>query len=134
LKLVRGPFSAVIDVGLKQMTLTVGDRYAGKFPVTVPSMSAVTEGQWLVEQKLVVPSDRVTQSSYTPGQAAVDRAIVLRGDAGANPAAGGVTLIIASGSPPSGSAAPPAAIRVTPQDAAELTDILSIGSRVVIQR
>jgi LysM repeat protein len=130
LKIIRGPFSAVIDVGLKQLTLMVGDRYAGKFPVTVPSVAAVSEGQWVVDQKLVGPAEGITQSAYTPGPAAVDRAIVLRSDASAGPAASGATLTIASGSS-TGSAA---AIRVSPQDAEELSDILSIGSRIVIQR
>jgi len=134
LKVVRGPFSAVIDLGLKRLTLSVGDRYAGKFPITVPSAAAVAEGQWLVDEKVVVPASSVVQSAYASAPAAVDRAIVLRGEPAAGQAAGGATLTIASGSAPANSPAGAPAIRVSPQDAEEVSDILSIGSRVVIQR
>ena len=50
--------------------------------------------------------------------------------------AGVTTISIASGSPtPSGpTAVAPAAFRVSPQDAEELADILSVGSRIVIRR
>ena len=51
LKVVRGPFSAVIDLDRKQLTLMLGDRYAGTFQVTMPGGSAVNEGQWMVEGK-----------------------------------------------------------------------------------
>ncbi|MEX0614176.1 MAG: L,D-transpeptidase, partial [Pirellulales bacterium] len=133
LKVVRGPFSAVVDLGRKQLTLMVGDRYAGKFPITVPSSAAVSEGQWLVDQKTVVPPASVAQSAYTPVPAVVDRAIVLRGEPSAGQAAIGTTLTIASGSSSNSNAGSPA-IRISPQDAEELSDILSIGSRVVIRR
>jgi LysM repeat protein len=134
LKVVRGPFSAVVDLGRKQLTLMVGDRYAGKFPITVPSMAAVGEGQWRVAQKLVAPSGGVVQSAYAPASPAVDRAIVLRSDAAPGQASGEGTLTIASVAQPGKGPAGSAAIQVAPQDAEELSDILSVGSRVVIQR
>jgi LysM repeat protein len=136
LKVVRGPFTAVVDLGRSQLTLMLDGRYAGKFPVTVPSAAAVSEGQWLVDQKLVVPSASVAQSAYAPAPAAVVRAIMLRGDAAAGQAASASTLtMIASGGVVVNSlAGTPAIIRVSPQDAEELSDILSVGSRVVIRR
>jgi LysM repeat protein len=134
LKVVRGPFSAVIDVGRKQLTLMVGQRYAGEFPITVPAVAAVGEGQWIVETKDVVPAEEVTQSAYTPGAAAVDRAIVLRADSPAGSPASAAKLTIASSGGTANSSSPPPAIRLSPQDAEELSDILSIGSRVVIRR
>jgi hypothetical protein len=135
LKVVRGPFSAVVDLDRKQLTLLVGDRYAGKFPVTLPSAAAVSEGQWTVNEKVVVPSTSVAQSAYTSGQAAVDRAIVLRSEPTTGQAAAVAALTIASGEVAVNSAAgAPAIIRVSQQDAEELSDILSIGSRVVIER
>ena len=51
LKVVRGPFSAVIDLDRKQLTLMLGDRYAGAFQVTMPDGSVVNEGQWIVDGK-----------------------------------------------------------------------------------
>jgi len=134
LKVVRGPFSALVDLSRKQLTLMVGDRYAGKFPITVPSLAAVAEGQWRVDQKLVVPAASVVQSAYTPASAAIDRAIMLRSEATTDQAASASTLTIASGAAPPNSSIGAPAIRVSPQDAEELSDILSIGSRVVIQR
>jgi LysM repeat protein len=133
LKVVRGPFAAVVDLGRKQLTLMVGDRYAGKFPVTVPSMAAVSEGEWLVDKKLADSPSSVTQSAYAPAPVAADRAIVLRSETATGGSAS--TVAIASGNISArSSAAGTPVIQVSPQDAEELTDILSIGSRVVIQR
>ncbi len=61
-----------------------------------------------------------------------DRTIVLRSAAAT--AAGTPTLIIASGPPPAELAASPPSLRVSPQDAEELSDILSVGSRVVVRK
>jgi LysM repeat protein len=133
LKVVPGPFSAVVDLGRSQLTLEVAGRYAGKFPVTVPIGATVSEGEWLVDQKLVAPASGVTQSAYTTQPPRVDHAIVLRG--GADPAAtGGPTLAIASSPNPTGPGAAAAAIQISAADAEELSDILSIGSRVIIRR
>jgi hypothetical protein len=136
LKIVRGPFSAVVELGRSQLTLMLNGRYAGKFPIVVPAGAAVQEGQWLVDQKLVVPSAGVVQSAYSPAPATVDRAIVLRGEEATTgkPAANGPTLTIASGAAPAGLATNPPAIRLSQQDAEDLSDILSVGSRVVIRR
>jgi LysM repeat protein len=134
-KVVRGPFSAVVDLGRKQLTLMVADRYAGRFPITVPSLAAVSDGQWLVDEKLAVPAASVVQSAYTPPPAAVERAIVLRAEATAGQPTAGATLTIGTGGIAVNSVPGPAAtIRVSAQDAEELSDILSIGSRVVVQR
>jgi LysM repeat protein len=119
LKVVRGPFSAVVDLGRNQLTLMVDGRYAGKFPVSVVPGQSVSDGQWVVDQKL--PS--------------AEPAIVLRREA-ASPdatAASPSTLTIASGAP-SGAATADSTIQVSAKDAEELSDILSIGSRVVTRR
>jgi LysM repeat protein len=134
IKVVPGPFSAVVDLGRSQMTLMVAGRYAGKFPVTVPIGATVSEGEWLVDQKLVAPASGVTQSAYTTQPPRVDHAIVLRGGTEPAAATGGPTLAIASSSNPTGPSAGAAAIQVSAADAEELSDILSIGSRVVIRR
>jgi LysM repeat protein len=134
LKVVPGPFSAVVDLGRNELTLQVAGRYAGKFPVIVPIGAAVNEGEWLVDQKLVAPSSGVTQSAYTTEPPKVDHAIVLRGSSEAAAAANGPTLAIASNASPTGPGASAAAIQISAADAEELSDILSIGSRVVIRR
>lgn len=131
LKVVRGPFSAVVNVNRNQLELLVDGRYAGKFPVTLASNADLGAGEWVVDQKLVMPT---AVSSVPPST--VDRVIVLRDGnaAAAAPASLGRALTIASAAAPAGPAANAPAIRVTPQDAEEISDILSVGSRVVIRR
>jgi LysM repeat protein len=129
LKVVRGPFSAVVDLHRNELTLEVDGRYAGTFAVSVPP-GTVVEGQWLVEQKLAGSQNSVTPAAYAAAPAA-DRSIVLRNAAGAP--AGGPVLTIASG-PATGTTTGAAAIRVAPQDAEDLSDILSIGSRVIVRK
>ncbi len=120
LKVVRGPFSAVVELQKGQLTLTLDGRYAGRFPVRVEPGAA--EGQWVVDQKLAAPS---TASRYAAPTAQSGSTLVLRSD---QPASPGTTLVIA------GDTSQPAAIHVAPSDAEELSDILSIGSKVVVRR
>jgi LysM repeat protein len=129
LKVVRGPFSAVIDLRRNELALMIDDRYAGKFPVIVPAGSTLTDGQWVVDQKLADPAKSASAYATTPTTS--DRTIILRSAAAA---AGGPTLIIASSAPGPGLSASPSSLRVSPQDAEELADILSIGSRVTLRR
>lgn len=132
LKVVRGPFSAVVDLHRNELTLEVDGRYAGTFNVTVPPGSPVVEGQWAVDQKVAGQPNAVAPVAYTTPPATADRAIVLRSAAAVQP--GGPTLAITSGhsaTPPSPGAV---AIQVAPQDAEDLSDILSIGSRVIVRK
>jgi LysM repeat protein len=134
LKVVHGPFSAVVELDESQMTLLLDGRYAGRFPVRVEQNAPLTEGEWKLEQKLVNPTAEATgvvSASYTPS--AVDRVLVLRNE---SPTAGGATISITSGqTAPSGpTAVAPAAIRLSAQDAEEVADILSVGSTVTIRR
>jgi hypothetical protein len=118
LKVVRGPFSAVVDLSRNQLTLTVDDRYAGKFPITVSPGQTVHDGEWVVGRK---------SSEQAPG-----RALLLEG----TPAAPGTPapmLVIASESLTT-TTADGTVIKVAAKDAEELSDILSIGSRVVTRR
>ena len=47
LKVVRGPLSAVIDLGKSELTLMLRDRYAGRFPVSLISPGRL-EGSYTV--------------------------------------------------------------------------------------
>jgi hypothetical protein len=94
----------------------------------------MSEGQWVLEQKLVNPTTEtsgVVSASYAP--AAVDRVLVLRNE---SPTAGGATISITGGpTAPSGpTAVAPAAIRLSARDAEEVADILSVGSTVTIRK
>ena len=132
LKVLRGPFSAVVDLHRSEVTLMVEDRYAGKFHVSVPPGTALSDGQWVVDQKVTGPPSTANPSAYAAAPVPTDRTIILRNASNVAPG-GSPTLIIASGSAP-GLAANPPALRISPQDAEELSDILSIGSRVVVRR
>jgi LysM repeat protein len=134
LKVVRGPFSAVVDLRRSEVTLMVDERYAGKYHVTVPPGGGLTDGQWVVDQKIIGPASTANPGSYATTPVPADRTIILRNATAANPSAGSPTLLIASGPPPVGLATNPPALRVTPQDAEELSDILLVGSRVVVRR
>jgi LysM repeat protein len=132
LKVVRGPFAATVDLRRSELTLTVDDRYAGKFRVTVPPGTTLADGQWLVDQKLAGSTSTANPSAYATTPIPGDRTIVLRNAAAI--ATGAPTLIIGSGPTPVGLAASPPSLRVSPQDAEEISDILSVGSRVVVRK
>lgn len=118
LKVVRGPFSAVVDLSRSQLILMVDDRYAGKFPVTLTPGQTVDDGEWVVGRK---------SSEQAPG-----RALLLQGTPAA-PGAPAPMLVIASDALPT-TAADGTVIKVAAKDAEDLSDILSIGSRVVTRR
>jgi LysM repeat protein len=118
LKVVRGPFSAVVDLSRNQLTLLVDNRYAGKFPVMVAPGQTVNDGEWIVGRK---------SNEQAPG-----RALLLQGNP-TTPGSPAPMLVIASDSLPT-SAADGTVIKIAAKDAEELTDILSIGSRVVTRR
>jgi LysM repeat protein len=132
LKVVRGPFAAVVDLRRSELTLMVDDRYAGKFHVMLPPGTTLTDGQWLVDQKLSGSPTTASPSAYATTPIPADRSIVLRNAAATT--AGGPTLVISSGPAPAGLAATPPSLRVSPQDAEEISDILSVGSRVVVRK
>ncbi len=134
LKVVHGPFAAVVELDESQLTLMLDGRYAGRFPISIEPSAPLSEGQWVLEQKLLNPTTEasgVVSAAYAP--AAVDRVLVLRNE---SPTAGGATISITGGqSSPSGpTAVAPAAIRLSARDAEEVADILSVGSPVTIRR
>jgi hypothetical protein len=59
---------------------------------------------------------------------------VLRGSSDAAAPSGGPTLAISSSSNPTSPGVSAAAIQISAADAEDLSDILSIGSRVIIRR
>ena len=137
LKVVRGPFVGVLNLSAGELTLLLQGRYAGKFTVSVPSMATFSEGEWLVEEKLAMPGSgsNIAQASTVitpPAKPVVDRTLLLRSTATTQPPA---TLTLGSTSGlTSGTGSSSANIQMTQHDAKELSDILSIGSLVIIRR
>jgi len=129
LKVVRGPFSALIDLGRRKMTLMLDRRYAGQFSLEVGPSSTVEEGHWTVNQKLLTPGNARPTGS-TAGSATEEPSLMLsRPDGDTN------QLTILRGSNATTPAEPTGRVlRLSPQEIGDVYDILSLGSRVVIRR
>lgn len=130
LKVVRGPFSALIDLSERKMTLMLDRRYAGRFPINVDPTTSVEEGHWTVDQKLLTPGNSPLQAT-APTTPTEQRTLMLT-----NPTGGSNQVVILRGE----QSAPPAAgptgrvIRLKSSDVQDVFDILSLGSRVTIRR
>jgi LysM repeat protein len=118
LKVVRGPFSAVIDLGKSELTLMLRDRYAGRFPVSfIPA--GHLEGIYTVLYKRVNP-DRGAPTAGAANASATSYWIDLGG--------------IGISSNRELSNASPGSISLGDRDIDDVYGILSIGSRVTIRR
>lgn len=128
LKVVRGPFSAVVDLNQKHMTLWIENRYAGSFPINVGRDMVATSGTFEVKDKVENPN------YYGPDQ-------VIGADDAANPLGEhwislGQQLGIHGSNDPQGPARADerGCIRLSDRDIHDVFDILSVGSKVVIRR
>ncbi|RIK85868.1 MAG: hypothetical protein DCC67_03495 [Planctomycetota bacterium] len=129
LKVVRGPFAAVIELGKRKMTLMLDRRYAGKFDIEIDPTAAIEDGLWKVQQKDLTPTVRGLYGE--PSGPSEERSLLLINESDATK-----TVVIrgpGSGDP---TATPPAGrvIRLNSTDVADLYDILSEGSRVTVRR
>jgi murein DD-endopeptidase MepM/ murein hydrolase activator NlpD len=129
LKVVRGPFSATIDLSKRKMTLMLDRRYAGQFAVELDPTTTVEEGQWKVDQKLLTPA---APSLYQTAQATEERSLLLANPSGAN---GQPAILRGPGqSDPLSAQSRARVIRLKEADVNDVYDILSQGSRVTIRR
>ncbi len=124
IKVVRGPFSAEINLAKHELTLKLPDGgYAGRFAIGVGRDVPQIEKSYRVYDKIETPPDAAAYLGAAPS--AKQKWIGLEGRLGihaaANPAdvgrsgvAGGITL--------------------RARDVDDLYDILSVGSQVVIRR
>lgn len=55
LKVVKGPFEAVVDLGRFRLTLFAGGCYAGRFDIGIGKDCATPEGEFVVQKKIVNP-------------------------------------------------------------------------------
>ncbi|HEX4142487.1 MAG TPA: LysM peptidoglycan-binding domain-containing protein [Pirellulales bacterium] len=128
LKVVRGPFSAVISLEKHTLTLMLANAYAGRFTIGVGQDSPPPEGQYFVKEKVVDPI------YYGPGRT------IERGDP-ANPLGrrwlglGGQVGIHGTNDPRNiGQTGVPGSISMADRDVDDVFDILSEDSKVVIRR
>jgi hypothetical protein len=130
LKVVRGKFSAVIDLSERMMTLMLDRRYAGKFAIELDTSTAIEEGQWKVDQKLLTPA---VGGVYGPASGTTeDRSLLLANPA--NPTAQAAVLRGPGSSDPASPQPPGRVIKLKAGEVNDVYDILSVGSRVTIRR
>ena len=129
LKVVRGPFNALISLERQELTLIVDGRYAGRFAIGLGNDPAPRTGQFAVREKAVEKMFVARDGSTVPA-----------GD-DANPYGqywigldGTLGIHGAAPAPQNGPRASTGSIIVEPGDARDLFAILSEDSRVIIRR
>lgn len=126
LKVVRGPFEAVIHLQRRELVLMLHGRYAGRFRIGVGTDAGQCEGVYQVREKTLSPryfSDRGVYEPGDPRNPLGPKWIGLEGRLGIH-AAGDPSLF--------DNPQAPGAIFVSPKDIEDLFDILTIGSKVTI--
>lgn len=130
LKVVQGPFSAIIDLSERKMTLKLERRYAGQFPLEMDPTATIEEGEWKVDQKYLTPG---AGGIYAPpGAPTEDRSLLLANIA--NPTGQAALLRGPGAAGPMASQPVSRVLRLKAGDVGDVYDILSVGSRVTIQR
>ncbi len=130
LKVLPGPFSAIIDISQRKMTLMLDRRYAGQFSLEIDPGVTIEEGHWEVNQKLLTPAN-VSLPGTGPITPTEERSLMLSNVSGS--VAQVAILRGATASDPLASQAG-RVMRMNPTDAKDVFDILSLGSKVVIRR
>jgi lipoprotein-anchoring transpeptidase ErfK/SrfK len=128
LKVVPGPFGALIDLGKYELVLMVGGRYAGRFPIGVGRDHVKLEGSYTVRDKIPNPpyySPDVNFSPEDPNNPLGELWIDLGNQIGIHGTNDPQNLHRTGGR---------GSICLAGQDIADVFGILSIGSRVIIRR
>lgn len=122
LKVVQGPFSAKIDMTHNELSLEVDGCYAGRFPITIENGAIIPAGEHEVLRKEANPQffDQDKQRVLSPGDPT-------------NPY-GGHAIHLDGGIVLHGTGGPGGSISVSKADSEYLYEILSVGSKVTVQR
>jgi LysM repeat protein len=122
LKVVRGPFDAVVSVSRRRLSLQLRGAYAGSFPVAVGRHFLPRVGSTLAVEEIRrdAPSSR-----HIDPRAAVRQGIVL---------ADGLVIEAAVDPTAVSDDTAPASLIVSVRDLVELSDILGPGSSVLIRQ
>ncbi len=128
LKVVRGPFEAVVRLEHFELVLYVGGRYAGRFPIGIGRDQPRLEGTYTVREKLPGKAYRGPEGEFAPGDPRNPLGrlwIGLDGPVGIHGTNDPRNLrrMVAAGN-----------ICLGERDIEDLYDILSCGSRVTIRR
>jgi LysM repeat protein len=129
LKVVRGPFNALVSLDRRELTLLLADGlYAGRFGIGIGREHPPVEGVYSVSDKMINPvyrgRDRAV-SADDPSNPLGERWIGL-----------GSELAIHGTDRPEnvGRTDLPGSISLSPRDVEDVFDILSVGSKVTIRR
>jgi hypothetical protein len=129
LKLVRGPFDAVVSVSRRRLSLQIGGNYAGSFPVVVGRQVQERVGASLAVVEVRRGGDPARQPAATQvsfaGFAEQGQSILL-GD--------GLTIEAVDDPNALGDTAPSSSLIISARDLRELVDILGPGSHVLVRR
>jgi hypothetical protein len=129
LKVVKGPFDALVQLDKRQLTLMVENRYAGRFPIGVGRDQPKLDGQFTVGTKSLNPTyygpDGVTINPSDPKNPLGGAWIGLTDRIGIHGAADPQSI---------GRDDNRGTICVGDRDLQDLYGILSVGSRVIITR
>ena len=129
LKVVRGPFRAVVHLEKHEMDLWLQDLYAGRFPIGIGTDKPDMAGSFLVLEKNREPT------YYSPSNRAFDPNDPLNPLGKRRIGLGDSIAIHGTNDEGTiGQTGGPGAVRLGEKDADDVFDILSLGSRVVIQR
>ena len=126
LKLIRGPFDAVVSVSRRRISLQLAGNFAGSFPVVVGRQFLARVGSSIPVAELRRGSGRDMQAAALAGaDAAAKPAIVL---------ADGLVIEAAEDPGMASDTSPATSLVVSVRDLAELLDILGPGSNVLIRQ
>jgi hypothetical protein len=126
LKLIRGPFDAVVSVSRRRISLQLAGNFAGSFPVVVGRQFLARVGSSIPVAELRHGSGRDMQAAALAGaDAAAKPAIVL---------ADGLVIEAAEDPGMASDTSPATSLVVSVRDLAELLDILGPGSSVLIRQ
>ncbi|HVU88169.1 MAG TPA: L,D-transpeptidase family protein [Pirellulales bacterium] len=128
LKVVQGPFDASVNMRTRQLTMMLGGRFAGRFPIGIGADQAAPEGEFVVKNKTPNPTyygpDRVIDAN-DPANPLGKYWIGLDDHFG----------IHGTNDPGSiGQANSPGCIRLSPRDIEDVYDMMTSESRVRIVR
>jgi len=127
LKLVRGPFDAVVSVSRRRLSLQLGGNYAGSFPVVVGRQFLGRVGSSLpvVEIRRGAGHDVQAVAATLPDPSSTKPALLL-----------GDGLVIESAEDPgvANDLSPVTSLVMAVRDLEELIDILGPGSRVLVRQ
>jgi lipoprotein-anchoring transpeptidase ErfK/SrfK len=126
LKVVRGPFRADVSLGQQELTLFVGDYYAGRFPVAVGSDPVPEPGSYTIQEKQTAKTFYDTSGNAVPPDSPNNPFGSMWLDLGGR--------LCIHGSPSSAEPTKQGCISLSGDHASDLYGILSQGSAVVIRR